>query len=487
MRKLHYSTLVTAAMLIVTLLLSGCFGGSAPKPIAPEVTSDSMGGAILTWHNKGALYAQRVDSQGNCLWGKGGRQICSAATEPGTPLTAGDDAGGGIIAWTDKRRSENQPEWSIFAQRLDSQSNAVWTEGGIQVSTEPAEVAQSLIDLASDGSGGAILLWYKEWKIDERWKTTVHAQRVNPDGSCLWRQQGIQICDTTPDPRWAKLVRDGSGGAIIVWEDNRGQDTDIYAQRISCDGGMLWPDNGIPVARGSGAQLQPQIIDDGTGNFIIAWMESSHPRCDIGENNIYAKKIDSKGEPLWVNRGIPVCAAPKNQTHHQLASDGSGGCIIVWLDTRNRPNRDVYAQRVSSEGKILWEADGVLIWDVSGVDKSSIEAGSYDIQIIDDSTGAIAVWQANPKSATVGAFKGGRIYAQRLSSTGEPLWPEAIGVYENPSLKSQAYSSVVSDSAGGVIISSKVGKDRWPGLVYAQRIDAEGNCLWGDKGIRLNP
>lgn len=489
MRKLHYFTLVTAAMLIVTLLLSGCFGGSAPKPIAPEVTSDSMGGAILTWHNKGALYAQRVDSQGNCLWGKGGRQICSAATEPGTPLIAGDDAGGGIIAWTSKRRSENQPEWSIFAQRLDPLGNSAWAKEGICVSAGPVDVIQSLIGLVNDGSGGAILLWYNERKINEHWESTVHAQRVNPDGSCLWGERGIQICDTAPDPRWAKLVRDGSGGVIILWEDNRGQDTDIYAQRINSDGRMLWPDSGIPVASGSGAQLQPQIIDDGAGNFIIAWMESSHPHYDIGENAIYAQKIDVDGKPLWTGGGIPLDIAPGNKSHFRLASDGSGGCIAVWHDSRNRPNRDVYAQRIGSTGETLWSADGVLIWDVSGVDESSLLVGSYDLQIVSDSAGgAEVVWQVNPESTAVRGFREGQIYVQRLGSAGELLWPETgLVVYENPSLKSQGYSSVVSDSMGGVIISSKVGKGRWPDLVYAQRIDPDGNRLWGEKGIRLKP
>lgn len=487
--KLHYCGLVVAAILIVALLLTGCFGGAAPRPIAPEVTSDGMGGAILAWYDKGDLYAQRLDSQGNCLWGEEGSRICRAATQPSNPLIAGDNGGGAVIAWTG-RHGETEPRWSIFAQRLDSQSNAVWTEGGIQVSTEPAEVAQSLIDLASDGSGGAILLWYKEWKIDERWKTTVHAQRVSAGGDCLWGEQGILVYDTAPDPRWAKLVSDGSGGAVIVWEDNRGPNTDIYAQRISSDGQLLWPDMGVPVVSASNAQLDPQIISDGMGNFIVVWVQSPGTSYHVGDTDIYAQKINSKGEPLWTaERGMPICIAAGGQGHPQVASDGSGGCIVVWHDSRNRPNRDVYAQRISSEGKILWEADGVLIWDVSGVDESSLLVGSYDLQIVSDSTGgAEVVWQVNLESTAVRGFREGQIYVQRLGSAGELLWPETgLVVYENPSLKSQGYSSVVSDSMGGVIISSKVGKGRWPDLVYAQRIDPDGNCLWGDKGIRLNP
>ncbi|MBA7636753.1 hypothetical protein ES703_44381 [subsurface metagenome] len=496
MRRL-FLTVVTAAALIVTLMLSGCLGGSAPRPVAPEIAADGSGGAIIVWPAQKGARVQRVDSQGNCLWGSEGRQIYSYSKHPIGPLAVEDDNGGAILAWTDEYpTSEDIPQWGVYAQRLDSQGNTVWPEGGISVSASPFDVNQgqiemineSLIELINDDAGGAILLWYNELKIDNFWKVTVHAQRVSADGDCLWGEQGVQVCATSPDPRWAKAVNDGSGGAVIVWEDNRGPDTDIYAQRISSNGRLLWPDEGVPVASASNAQLFPQIISDGMGNFIVVWVQSPGASYMVGDADIYAQKINPEGKPLWTNgKGVPVCTAAGSQGHPQVASEGSGGCIVVWHDTRNRPNRDAYAQRLSSEGKILWETDGVLVGEIPGVDKSSVEAGSYDVQVAGDSAGgAMVVWQVNPTSTTTGAFKGGQIYAQRLSPTGERLWPEAIRVYENPSLKSQAYSSVVSDGMGGVIISSKVGKGRWPDLVYAQRIDPSGNRLWGEEGIRLD-
>jgi len=498
MRKLHYSTLVTAAALIVTLILSGCLGGSAPRPVAPEIAADGSGGAIIVWSAQKGARVQRVDSQGNCLWGSEGRQIYSYSKHPIGPLAVEDDNGGAILAWTDEYpTSEDIPQWGVYAQRLDSQGNTVWPEGGISVSASPFDVNQgqiemineSLIELINDGSSGAILLWYNELKIDNSWKVTVHAQRVSADGDCLWGEQGILVYDTAPDPRWAKLVSDGPSGAVIVWEDNRGPDTDIYAQRISSDGRMLWPDTGVPVASASNAQLFPQIISDGMGNFIVVWVQSPGTSYIVGDTDIYTQKINTEGKSLWTDgKGVPVCTAAGSQGYPQVASEGSGGCIVVWHDTRNRPNRDAYAQRLSSEGKILWETDGVLLGEIPGVDKSSVEAGSYDVQVTGDSAGgAIVVWQVNPTSATTGAFKGGKIYAQKLSPAGERLWPEAVRVYENPALKTQSYSSVVSDGKEGIIIGSKVGKGQWPDLVYAQRIDPDGNRLWGEEGIRINP
>jgi hypothetical protein len=497
LRGIFFTVAATAA-LIATILLTGCFGGSAPRPIAPEITADGSGGAIIVWSAEKGARVQRVDTQGNCLWGSEGRQIYSYSKHPVGPLAAGDDNGGAIIAWTDKYpTSKDIPRWGVHAQRLDSQGNAAWPEGGIFVTAGPFDVnhgqlemiTESLIELINDGAGGAILLWYNELQIDNSWQTTVHAQRINADGGCLWGEQGIQLCDTSPDPRWAKLISDDSGGAVVVWEDNRGPDTDIYAQRVSSAGRLLWPDTGIPVANASNAQLSPQIISDGLGSFILVWVQSPGTSYHVGDADIYAQKINANGDFLWADgKGVPVCTGAGSQEHPQVASDGSGGCIVVWHDTRNRPNRDAYAQRVSSEGKILWETDGVLVGEIPGVDKSSVEAGSYDVQVAGDGAGsAIVVWQVAPTSATTGAFTDAQIYAQRLGPDGERVWAEVTRVYDNPSLKSQAYSGIVSDDAGGVIIGSTVGKGQWPDLVYAQRVAPDGNRLWVDAGIRLNP
>jgi len=490
MRRILF-TVAAAAALITALLLTGCFGGSAPRPVAPEITTDGSGGAIIVWSAEKGARVQRVDSQGNCLWGSEGRQIYSYSKHPVGLLSAGDDNSGAILAWTDENpTNEEIPQWGVYAQRLDSQGNTVWPEGGISISAglfdvnhQVEMINESLIDLINDGAGGAILLWYNELKTGDSWKTTVHAQRINADGGCLWGEQGIQICDTSPDPRWAKLITDGSSGAVVVWEDNRGPDTDIYAQRIISDGRLLWPDTGIPVANASNAQLSPQIISDSMGNFILVWVQSTGTSYHVGDTDIYAQKMNSNGESLWADgKGAPVCTAAGSQGHPQVTGDGSGGCIVVWHDTRNRPNGDVYAQRLNSEGETLWETGGVLVGEIPGVDKSSVEAGSYDVQV---AGGAMVVWQVNPTSATTGWFRGGKIYAQKLSSGGERLWIKAIQVYENPSLKSQGYSGVVSDNSGGIIVASKVGKSDRSELVYAQRIDSGGNKLWGAEGIRL--
>ena len=46
----------------------------------------------------------------------------------------------------------------------------------------------------------------------------------------------VPICTVLRDQRYPTLVNDHSGGAIITWCDRRGNEWDVYAQRVFSDG-----------------------------------------------------------------------------------------------------------------------------------------------------------------------------------------------------------------------------------------------------------
>ncbi|MBA7710044.1 hypothetical protein ES703_118972 [subsurface metagenome] len=172
------------------------------------------------------------------------------------------------------------------------------------------------------------------------------------------------------------------------------------------------------------------------------------------------------------------------QSHPQMAADGTGGVIVTWHDRRRIMNREIFAQRVSAAGEMLWDENGVWLWNIPE-DYFGTTSGILDSAIIADGDGgAIIVWTGY--SAPVGN-KNSAIYAQRLSPDGQRLWSDEK-VYSNPSFQSQGYSSIISDGQGGIIIGSRVGKSSSiskTDSVYAQKIDSEGNRLWGEGGLEI--
>jgi hypothetical protein len=140
----------------------------------------------------------------------------------------------------------------------------------------------------------------------------------------------VPACTAAGDQEFAKVVADGTGGVIVTWFDFRsGTSADIYAQRISAAGAPVWAADGVPVCAASGDQTYPTIATDGAGGAYIAWNDL---RSGL---RVYGQHLDAGGSPHWDADGIPLCSNPATQQSPEIIGDGAGGAVVAWLDTRN--------------------------------------------------------------------------------------------------------------------------------------------------------
>jgi hypothetical protein len=142
------------------------------------------------------------------------------------------------------------------------------------------------------------------------------------------------------------MAADGSGGAVLVWQDNRGGFSyDIYAQRLSGAGQFLWTIGGKPVCTASDQQYYPQVAAQG-GSFVFVWQDRRG-----GGYDIYAQRVDLTGAIRWDQNGAAVSTSPNDQYIPQLAGDGLEGAIVAWADFRlGTGATDLFANRIGSNG-----------------------------------------------------------------------------------------------------------------------------------------
>jgi hypothetical protein len=176
----------------------------------------------------------------------------------------------------------------------------------------------------------------------------IYAQRLSNNGTVLWTNNGVALCTATNLQQFPVLVEDGAGGAIVTWQDYRTGVFDVYAQRINMNGDVMWTTDGVPISTEVDAQMSPDITSDGQGGAIITWRDYR----DNGNQDIYAQRINNSGIIQWTVNGIAISVATADQYTPAITSDGYGGAIITWWDYRNGSTSDIYAQQVSLDGQL---------------------------------------------------------------------------------------------------------------------------------------
>ncbi|MDY6892832.1 MAG: hypothetical protein SVO26_03830, partial [Chloroflexota bacterium] len=416
----------------------------------PAIINDGSGGAIITWHDyrdgNWDIYARMVDASGTPQWAANGVAISTASSNQFDPTIASDGSGGAIIAWQDYRNGH----WDIYARRVNSSGTPQWAANGVAICTAAAH--QQGLSIVSDNSGGAIITWH-----DYRGgMSNIYAQRVNASGTPQWNPDGVIICSSPWNQLNPTITSDDSGGAIITWHDYRSNsDWDIYAQKVNDSGNIQWPVNGVAICTTSKDQQEPVIISDGSNGALIAWQDYRNDTWDV-----YAQNVDTSGSPLWTANGVAVSTESGNQRYPTIVSDGSGGAIIGWEDRRSGSNYDIYTQRVATSGVPQWTANGTPI---------CIAASNQQNPAIvsDGSGGAIITWQDYRDGLT-----NANIYSQRVNTDGSTLWA-ADGVTISNAANNQRYPVIVSDGAGGAIVTWEDYRIAIAGI-YAQRVNADG-------------
>ena len=276
-----------------------------------------------------------VAAFGSPMWQADGVALVDDDDNQRGPQIVSDGAGGAIVTWYDYRDFMVD----IYARRVDQDGNALWGTDGVKLCG--ANSGQWYPQITSDGSGGAIVTWQ-----DQRYSGTngadIYARRVDGNGNALWYTDGVTICEASNAQEYPQIISDGSGGAIVTWTDLRDDGGDIYAQRVYSDGTVAWASDGVSLRIANGIQNDPQIVSDGSGGAIVTWEDLR-----FGSDwEIYAQRVDSNGNTLWVTDGVSLSVADDDQMNPRIAPDGYWGAIVTWEDYRSTDNWDIYAQRV---------------------------------------------------------------------------------------------------------------------------------------------
>ena len=168
------------------------------------------------------------------------------------------------------------------------------------------------------------------------------------------------------------------------------------------------PNNGnVALCTAANDQYYQTIVSDGAGGAIVTWVDTRS-----GNWGIYAQRVNAAGVPQWTADGVALCTAANDQDSPTIVSDGAGGAIVTWFDLRSG-SADIYAQRVNAAGVPQWMGDGVALCIAANDQRNPTI-------VTDGAGGAIVTWE-DARSGT-----NWHIYAQRVERIGQLGNPEPV-------------------------------------------------------------
>jgi hypothetical protein len=352
--------------------------------------------AVVVWkdfslHKTGDIFAQRLAVSGDYLWNSKGVQLTDSNKKVFDYSISSDKKGYIYVAYI-----SGDPGMSInYAVEYIKMS-----PDGISIFDSACTVIKSqnrksMSKIIPDNLGGCYIFWIEIVKN----KSVLFLQHINPQGKIDWKKAPVSLSDINYNVIGYTANSINPSFAYAAWQilkKNKG----IYHQLINNKGIQLWGNNGKSIASQNGNQINPQAVANDS-SIILSWTHELN-----NNQNIYVQKYNLSGNPLWDKDGRIVIGLNRAQFGQKIISDGKRGAIISWYDRRKDSTlANIYSQRISLHGSLLWDSLGVEIF------ANDYSQKSYLSVVPDESGGAIAIIKENRKGKN-------EIYSQRIFDSG---------------------------------------------------------------------
>lgn len=244
---------------------SGVLAAVSPAgQYAPAIAPNGNGGAIVSWWDIGrsqpnyySVYVQQIGSDGYRVWPDTGISVSDAPAHQCLQAIVADGYGGAIALWTNP----------ATAQRIDSDGNLLFGQSGLRMSELLSNQVWAWLTMSSDSN--FIAVW-NDGRDDEPGRG-YYAQKFSIGGNILWDVDGVPVAVEPAEPYWNnfKISPSPDGGIYAIWK-NGPSTRGIWMQWIDGQGDARWGSAGMVIS-GDYWDTDPKIATNYDGRAIIAW------------------------------------------------------------------------------------------------------------------------------------------------------------------------------------------------------------------------
>lgn len=420
--------------------------GSTASRMYPSIANDGNGNSFVAWEEVSArdIYIQKIDVNGTPLFTGNKDATVDNTSSKQYPAIARDGSGGAFVVWEDYKHRGSGTSTNINIRTLtDTSKNfAVDELKGFYLNpnTNQSQTFEILSNTATtitvtSGDLTTVASLGNTYTVGS---TDIFIQKIGTNGAPVWSEDKA-VCSASGHQYTPRIALTTNGDVIVAWEDQRNASySQIFAQRINTEGEIVWTGytDGKPVAPYNAQQLSPAISPDGSGGAVIVW-EDQRNISTVKGSDIYTQWVNSSGTGQWgIDEngdgkldGIAITNASEDQWYPAISgtisSDGSGKFIVTWEDYRGLPGEgydgysDIYAKLISlsSDSTISIPSDDTAVCSLTNPRK---DARHPAVAYSKNEDSFIVAWEdyRNDPDYT------SDIYAQEINSDGTLAWTE---------------------------------------------------------------
>jgi len=210
---------------------------SVPIAHQPTVLSDSAGGAAYAWHSAPVslfdCYVQKVSAPGSEVFAHNGVQVSLEANRSKLdPALAYLPASGDLVVLFDRRDSA-QNDRGVGVQRISASGARLWGPDGIELEAID-NVTEGFERIVPFGDGAVVS--YLQFPVFGSQDSNLLVRRLDATGADVWSPARTTASDAASSKGRPVLLTDSIGTCRLVWQDQRNDLGDIYAQDVHYDG-----------------------------------------------------------------------------------------------------------------------------------------------------------------------------------------------------------------------------------------------------------
>ncbi len=354
----------------------------------------------------------------------------------------------------------------IYVQKIDSTGQLLWGETGIRATV--ADGRQEDPVMVSDGAGGAFLAWI-DYRDDEY--GDVYAQHLDAAGNLSWDPAGVPIAVNAGSQQTANMARGAAGVAYVIWDDGSlSESGDIFGTVLSLSGPLAaGGTNGLAVVSATGTQTNHSIETSGS-EAVVVWRDTR----DSNDPDIYGQRLDVNFTGLWGENGTLICGAASDQVYPKVAPADADRVAVSWLDNRAHIKTDVYSQLLDANGNAVWAVDGIALTSL-GSEQNASRVKSNGVDRI------YYVWQDFRNNA-----QDPDIFMQSLDLNGTPVWADGGIPVSQADLKQLQPRFTLSENGGMYVTWLDERNGGYPQSdIYVQHVSPAGDMSFVNDGLAL--